>query len=110
MGPVKVTSEELASASVQLSMGSREIHSQLAAMRNTVQSLAGCEWQGADSSSFGSLCQQWNTAAAHLREALDGISTLFANGADACAGSAAEWDSTVPGTRCESPRRWAGRG
>src|SRR5215469_8941309 len=79
------TSEDLASASAQLSSGSQEIDSQLAGMRNLVQSLVASDWQGAASSAFDSLYQQWNTSAANLREALDGISKLLANAASAYA-------------------------
>jgi WXG100 family type VII secretion target len=81
MNPVKITPEDLASASVQLSTGSQEIHSQLTTLRDTVQALARSDWQGVELSTFGSLCQQWNTSAANLREALDGLSMLLANGA-----------------------------
>lgn len=81
MNPVKITPEDLASASAQLSTGSQEIHSQLTMLRDTVQALAGSDWRGVELSTFGSLCQQWNTAAANLREALDGLSMLCANGA-----------------------------
>lgn len=85
MGLIKVTSEDLASASAYLTSGSQEIDGQLASMRNRVQSLVGSDWQGAASSSFDSLYQQWNTSAANLREALDGISRLLANAASAYA-------------------------
>jgi WXG100 family type VII secretion target len=83
MGLIKVTSEDLSSAATQLSTGSQEIDSQLSTMRNQVQSLVAGDWQGAASSSFESLYQQWNTSAANLREALDGISKLLANAATA---------------------------
>ena len=83
MGLIRVTSEDLASAATQLSTGSQEIDSQLSTMRNQVQSLVAGDWQGAASSSFESLYQQWNTSAANLREALDGISKLLANAATA---------------------------
>ena len=79
MDPVKITPEDLASASAQLSTGSQEIRSQLSTLGDTVQALARSDWQGAELSTFGSLCQQWNTAAANLREALDGLSMLLAN-------------------------------
>src|SRR5690348_6838184 len=74
MAMIKVTSEDLANASAQLSSGSQEIDSHLTAMRNLVQSLVGSDWQGMASSSFEQLYAQWNTSAASLREALDGIS------------------------------------
>jgi WXG100 family type VII secretion target len=83
MGLIRVTSEDLSSAATQLSTGSQEIDSQLSTMRNQVQSLVAGDWQGAASSSFESLYQQWNTSAANLREALDGISKLLANAATA---------------------------
>jgi WXG100 family type VII secretion target len=85
MALIKVTSEDLATVSAQLSSGSEEIDSQLARMRGLVQSLVSSDWQGAASSSFDSLYQQWNTSAANLREALDGISRLVANAATAYA-------------------------
>jgi WXG100 family type VII secretion target len=82
---IKVTSEDLATVSAQLNSGSEEIDSQLARMRGLVQSLVASDWQGAASSAFDSLYQQWNTSAANLREALDGISRLVANAATAYA-------------------------
>jgi WXG100 family type VII secretion target len=85
MALIKVTSEDLATVATQLSSGSEEIDSQLARMRGLVQSLVSSDWQGAASSSFDSLYQQWNTSAANLREALDGISRLVANAATAYA-------------------------
>ena len=85
MALIKVTSEDLATVAAQLSSGSEEIDSQLARMRGLVQCLVSSDWQGAASSSFDSLYQQWNTSAANLREALDGISRLVANAATAYA-------------------------
>lgn len=85
MALIKVTSEDLATVSAQLSSGSEEIDSQLARMRGLVQGLVASDWQGAASSAFDGLYQQWNTSAANLREALDGISRLVANAATAYA-------------------------
>jgi len=85
MASIKVTSEDLANASMQLSSGSQEIDSQLNAMRNLVSSLVGSDWQGMASSSFEQLYEQWNTSAANLREALDGISGLLAKAASSYA-------------------------
>jgi WXG100 family type VII secretion target len=82
---IKVTSEDLSSASARLSSGSQEIDGQLASMRSLVQSLVGGDWQGTASTSFDTLYQQWNTSAAGLREALDGISQLLANAANSYA-------------------------
>jgi WXG100 family type VII secretion target len=82
---IKVTSEDLATVAAQLSSGSEEIDSELTTMRGLVQSLVASDWQGAASSAFDSLYQQWNTSAANLREALEGISRLVANAATAYA-------------------------
>lgn len=85
MALIKVTSEDLANASAQLNSGSQEIDAQLATMHSLVQELVASDWQGAASSSFESLYQEWNTSAANLREALNGISRLLSNAASAYA-------------------------
>ena len=85
MALIKVTSEYLANASAQLSSGSQEIDSRLSTMHNLVQELVGSDWQGAASASFETLYQEWNTSAANLQQALDGISKLLANAASSYA-------------------------
>lgn len=85
MALIKVTSEDLANASAQLTSGSQEIDAQLSTMHSLVQELVASDWQGAASSSFESLYQEWNTSAANLREALNGISKLLSNAANAYA-------------------------
>jgi WXG100 family type VII secretion target len=85
MALIKVTSEDLASVAAQLNRGSEDIDAELTRMRALVQSLVASDWQGAASSAFDQLYQQWNTSAANLREALDGISRLVANAATAYA-------------------------
>jgi WXG100 family type VII secretion target len=97
MAQIRVTSEDLASAAAQLATGSQEIDSQLSAMHNLVQSLVGSDWQGAASSSFESLYQQWNTSAANLRQALDGISRLLANAATAYANTEQQIQQSMHG-------------
>ena len=85
MALIKVTSEDLSSASSQLTSGSQEIDAQLGTMHGLVQDLVDSDWQGAASSSFESLYHEWNTSAANLREALDGIARLLSNAATAYA-------------------------
>ena len=58
MALIKVTSEDLANASSQLSTGSLEIDTQLNTMHNLVQELVASDWQGAASSSFETLYQE----------------------------------------------------
>jgi WXG100 family type VII secretion target len=94
---IKVTSEDLANTAAQLSRGSQEIDAQLASMRNLVQSLVASDWQGAASSAFDGLYQQWNTSAASLREALDGISRLVANAATAYANTEQQIQQSMHG-------------
>jgi WXG100 family type VII secretion target len=85
MALIKVTSEDLANASAQLSSGSQEIDNHLSAMHNQVQELVNSDWQGAASSSFESLYHEWDVSAANLRQALDGIAKLLAQAATAYA-------------------------
>jgi WXG100 family type VII secretion target len=85
MALIKVTSEDLSNASAQLNSGSQEIDAQLSTMHSLVQELVASDWQGAASSSFESLYQEWNTSAANLRQALEGISRLLSNASSAYA-------------------------
>jgi len=95
MALIKVTSEDLANASAQLSSGSQEIDTQLLSMQNLVQGLVASDWQGAASSSFETLYQEWNTSAANLRQALEGISKLLANAASAYASTEEQIQSSM---------------
>ncbi len=95
MSLIKVTSEDLANASAQLSSGSQEIDTQLLSMQNLVQGLVASDWQGAASSSFETLYQEWNTSAANLRQALEGISKLLANAASAYASTEQQIQSSM---------------
>ena len=81
MSLIKVTSEDLANASAQLNSGSQEIDAQLGSMHSLVQELVASDWQGAASSSFESLYQEWNTSAANLQQALEGIAKLLSGAA-----------------------------
>jgi WXG100 family type VII secretion target len=85
MSMIKVTSEELASTSAQLNAGSQEIESQLTALHNLVQSLVEADWQGAASTSFQALWQEWGNSAANLQESLTGIANLLSSAGTAYA-------------------------
>ena len=97
MGLIRVTAEDLTNTATQLSRGSQEIESQLTALRNLVQGLVASDWQGAASSAFDGLYQQWNTSAAGLREALDGMSRLVANAATAYANTEQQIQQSMHG-------------
>ncbi|HVA61103.1 MAG TPA: WXG100 family type VII secretion target [Mycobacteriales bacterium] len=85
MAMIKVTSEDLQSASGTLMQGSNEISDRLTSMKNLVTNLVGGDWQGAASGKFNELFDQWNVSAADLQRALSGISQLLGNAASAYA-------------------------
>ncbi|MGH9089965.1 MAG: WXG100 family type VII secretion target [Acidimicrobiales bacterium] len=80
MGMLKVTSEELVSLSQSLKTGSDQVQAQLDAMRRQVEPVAAT-WEGAASSSFQQLWQEWQSGAKQVQEALTGISTLLSHAA-----------------------------
>jgi WXG100 family type VII secretion target len=77
MSLIKVTSEELHTLSMQVRSGSEQIQNQLLTLQNHVTSVVGGEWMGAASGAFHERYEEWNTSAAGLRDALDGIATLL---------------------------------
>ena len=83
MADIKVTSEELRSVAGNLSAGSGTVTEQLEAMKRQVDTLVSSNWQGAASAAFTDLYTQWNTSAAQLRDALDGISAMLTSSAQA---------------------------
>jgi WXG100 family type VII secretion target len=81
MADIKVTSQDLHTVSGQLSAGSADIESRLGQLHAQVQALVDNGWQGSASSAFHELYQQWNTSAAQLKQALDGISRQLGSAA-----------------------------
>ncbi len=81
MAEIKVTSAELHSVSAQLAAGSSDIEGRLARLHAQVQALVDNGWQGSASAAFNDLYTQWNTSAAQLKQALDGISRQLSNAA-----------------------------
>ncbi len=81
MSLIKVTSEDLQSLSAQVASGSASIQDQLSRMAGEVTSVVGGDWQGAASSQFNTLWDEWQRSAAGLRDALDGISRLLGSAA-----------------------------
>jgi WXG100 family type VII secretion target len=77
MSLIKVTSEDLHSLSAQVQTGSASIQDQLARMAGEVRGVVGGDWQGAASSQFDALWEEWQRSAAGLRDALDGIARLL---------------------------------
>ena len=83
MADIKVTSEELRNVSGQLATGSASVSEQLESMKRQVDALVSSNWQGAASASFNDMYTQWNTSAAQLTEALQGISQMLNSSAQA---------------------------
>lgn len=77
MAYIKVTAEELQQLSGQLQSTAGSIQGESDTARSQVQALVGAGWEGAASSQFDALFQQWDTSAKQLIEALTGISTLL---------------------------------
>ena len=80
---IKVTAEDLSSLSGQVNSGAQSISDQLATLMARVNDLVGSGWEGAASGQFNTLYTEWNTSAGQLNKALEGISQLLANAAQA---------------------------
>jgi WXG100 family type VII secretion target len=81
MADIQVTSTDLHNVSGQLASGSSDIDSRLQHLQAQVRGLVESGWKGSASSAFDELYRQWNTSAAQLKLALDGISKQLANAA-----------------------------
>jgi WXG100 family type VII secretion target len=77
MSLIKVTSEDLHTLSLNVRSGSEHIQEQLTNLQNQVTNVVGGEWMGAASGAFHQRYEEWNTSAAGLRDALDGIASLL---------------------------------
>lgn len=79
MGYIKVTAEELQSVSGQLNNAAAAILDENTRAMGQVSGLVGAGWEGAASTQFSTLFQQWKTGADQVQEALNGISQLLNN-------------------------------
>jgi len=76
MATFKVSSDDLAQVSGQLTSGSSELEGSLNQLKTIVDGLAA-DWEGAGSAAFNELYQEFHTAGAQLTESLAGISNLL---------------------------------
>ncbi len=81
-GSLEVTWAELSDASHKLDNGRGEITSKLAELKSAVDNLGG-SWQGAASSAYAGLYNDWNSGAKQLFDALEGIAKMLKGAADA---------------------------
>lgn len=95
MGYVKVTPEELLTVSGQLTTAAGNIGTENAHALGLVNGLVGEGWEGAASTQFSVLFDQWNTSAAKLLESLDGISKLLSGAGSAYADTEANIASSM---------------
>jgi WXG100 family type VII secretion target len=80
---LKVTSEQLRAVSSQLASGKADVEQQLASMEGQVRGLVDADWTGAASDAFRDLWDKWHSGAAQLRDALEGISQMLGQTAQA---------------------------
>lgn len=81
-GSLEVTWGDLSAASQKLTGGAGEITSKLTELKGAIDNLGG-SWQGAASSAYATLYNDWNTGAKQLTEALEGIAKMLQGAADA---------------------------
>lgn len=81
MSLIKVTAEDLQTLSSQVTAGSESIQDQLSRLQSEVTAVVGGDWMGVASGAFHQKYEEWNTSAAGLKDALDGIAQLLAHAA-----------------------------
>jgi len=81
MSLIKVTAEDLQTLSSQVMAGSESIQEQLSRLQSEVTAVVGGDWMGVASGAFHERYEEWNTSAAGLRDALDGIAQLLSHAA-----------------------------
>ena len=75
-GMLQVTWQNLSDVGGKVSSGKADITQQLNGLKSAIDNLGG-SWQGAASSAYNQLYQQWNTSATSLFESLEGIATML---------------------------------
>ena len=83
-GGITVTPEQLQEISAQMASGASEISSILSQLANLVAPLH-TDWVGSAQAQFEDLWSQWQSDAAGLHEALEGVSRLTAQASQAYA-------------------------
>ena len=76
VGFIKVTPDELRTQASQVSQGASEVEGLLQKLLGQVQDLAG-RWEGAGSSSFQQLYEEWSKGAQMTKQGMDGISKFL---------------------------------
>jgi len=99
MSFLKVTAEQLQERSGTLGRGSESIQQELQTLTSAISPLVDGDWEGAASSQFQGLWQEWQTSGANLREALEGISQLLSSAADAYGSAEEQVKSSMGGPR-----------
>jgi WXG100 family type VII secretion target len=80
MSFIKVTPEELRTQADSVARGASEVQDVLQRLLGQVRDLAG-RWEGAGSSSFQQLFDEWNRGAEMTRQGMEGIAKFLAQAA-----------------------------
>jgi WXG100 family type VII secretion target len=76
VGFIKVTPDELRTQASQVAQGASEVEGLLQKLLGQVHDLAG-RWEGAGSSSFQQLYEEWSKGAEMTKQGMDGISKFL---------------------------------
>lgn len=76
MGFIKVTPEELRAQSTAVTAGQNEVQEVLQRLLGQVRDLAG-KWEGAGSSSFQQMYDEWQKGAEMTRQGMEGIAKFL---------------------------------
>ena len=77
MATYSVESERLIGLSGTVNNRNNDVHQTLATLKGEVDQVVGQEWTGNASGAFHQLYTEWQSSAAKLQEALQGIGTLL---------------------------------
>lgn len=81
MSLIRVTSEELRQQGLQTSQAAASVNDTLNTLAGQIRDLSS-RWEGAASSSFQSLYEEWQQGASKVQSALEGIATFLGSAAE----------------------------
>lgn len=82
MAGIRVTPEELEAQAAQVTSQAEQVSQVLSTLQGQVSDL-GSRWEGAGSTGFQALFEEWRQGALRIHEAMTGISSLLNQGAAA---------------------------
>jgi early secretory antigenic target protein ESAT-6 len=76
VGLIKVTSEELQQQGARTTTAATNVQDTLSVLRGQINDLSS-RWEGAASTSFQALYDEWQQGAAHVQQSLEGIAKFL---------------------------------